>query len=389
MFHSFGDIIDWFLFIPCAIAIGYMLVFAIASLKRNETLSGSKTRKLTRFLILTTAGPDDKQVEKTVKSVLAQEYDDKSFDMVLVGDNLPSMLNMKLMQYPITFIRTQMESGNKLKALQYAMQHISPLKIYDMVILIDPDETIGTQFLQKVNRSYQFGYRMMQAHRTDIDRDSNMMILATTFEEINNSIFRIGHNSLGLSSALVGSGLCAEYNWFKDNIVKLSSQFEEKEMEILILKQQIYIDYLDDAIVYVDHSAGASHFNSQRRKWMLGQLNSLGKNVKYFIPALFKGNFDLADKILQWMLPPRTVLVSIISTMSIVMPFFSWNDSFKWWLSLFVFAFACAIAIPDYLVDSRWEKSFLKSPILLLGTMLWPFYIIWNAIKYPFTKKKA
>lgn len=382
------NIIDWLLFLPCAIAVCYMLFFSIAGLRRKDTWTTARTRKQARFLIITTVSPADVAVEKTVKSVLSQEYNEKSFDMLVVGDHLPAITNMKLMQYPITLLRTESKNGNKLTALQYAIQNLSPLKIYDMVILLDPDEIIGTQFLQKVNQSYQLGYRMMQAHRTDIDRETSATILATSFEEINNSVFRIGHNNMGLSSALVGSGLCADFNWFRENIMKLSSDFEEKEMEALILKQRIYIDYLEDAIIYVDHARELRRFNKQRRRWTLGQLESLRKNIKYFLPALFRSNYDLADKIFQWMLPPRTMVVCIISIMSTAMPFFSWIDALKWWIAAALFLLMCAIATPDYIVDERWIRAFRRVPILIAGTLVIPFHIIWRLLCIIFARKK-
>lgn len=388
MFEFLLNILDWLLFIPCAIVIIYMLFFAIAGSRSKETWTSSRTRKQARFLIITTVCPTDTRVEKTIKSVIAQEYNEKNFDMLVVADNLSPITNMKLMQYPITVLRTESKNGTKLTALQYAIQRLSPLKIYDMVILLDPDEIIGTQFLQKVNSSFQLGYRMMQAHRTDIDRETSAMILATSFEEINNTVFRIGHNNMGLSSALIGSGLCAEFNWFRENIMKLSSEFEEKEMEALILKQRIYIDYLEDAIIYVDHAKELHRFNKQRRRWTMGQLISLRKNIRLFIPALFRSNYDLADKIFQWMMLPRTMVVCIICIMSIAMPFFSWIAALKWWVAATFFLLMCAIATPDYIVDERWVRAYGRVPILIAGTLLIPFHIIWRLLCIIFVRKK-
>lgn len=365
-----------------------MLFYAIASLREEMAWAPSKSRKQARFLIITTACQYDQQIEKTIKSVLAQDYDEKNFDMVLVGDNLPALMNMKLTQYPITFFRTQMENGNKLKALQYAISHMSALKIYDLVILLDPDETIGTHFLQKVNRSYQLGYRMMQAHRTDFDRQTSSMILATTFEEINNSVFRIGHNNVGLSSALVGSGLCADYNWFRNNIGKISGEDEEKELEVLILQQRLYVDFLSDAFVYVDQVARTKDFNAQRRRWIWAQFKSLRRNIRSFVPAIINGNYDLADKILQWMLIPRTILVSILTFMSILLPILSWSDALKWWLATLLFLLMCAIATPDYLVNEEWIKAYRKVPVLIWGSLTIPFHGIVRSVRSVFVREK-
>lgn len=363
-------IIDPLLFLLSAITIAYMLIFAMASAKEEVIWTTSRVRKQARILFVTTACHYDQHIERTVKSVLAQDYDRRFFDMVVVGDNLAGITNMKLKQYPITFYNINSTGGSKVSALQYAQRQLSPLKLYDLVILLDPDETVGSTFLQKVNEAYQSGYHFMQFHRTDLDRSKSTRVLATTFEEINNSIFRIGHNNLGLSSALVGSAYALPFTWFKDNIAKVSGKDEEKEMEILLLQQKRYIDYMDHIHVYVDHMDKTSDFSAQRRRWSKAQWHQLKANISRFLPALFKGNYDLADKLFQWMLIPRIMLAGIIAVMCTVTPFFYWTMAIKWWAAGFLLLFSYALAIPDYLVDEEWQKSFRYSPVIILASFL-------------------
>lgn len=370
MIWNFLYFIEPVIYIYCIITILYLLVFAIASVKNGDTWTSERIKKNGRFLFITTACQYDTSIEKTIKSILSQDYDRKNFDVIVVGDNLSPLMNMKLAQYPITYIKINMENGSKIKALQQANKCMSPLKIYDLVILIDPDETIGTGFLEKINKAYQSGYRMIQLHRTDIRRNTYSKVLATTFDEINNSIFRIGHNNMGLSSALVGSGLCLEYKWFRENIDKLSTEDEEKEMEIYLLKEQIYVDYLDDIHVYVDYMNSTKDFNAQRRRWTRSQWRSLKHNIKYFFPALYKGNYDLANKIFQWILIPRIILVGIIFLMSCILPFIYISIAIKWWLAALLILFVFAVATPDYLVDKNWTHAFRFSPFIILSSFI-------------------
>jgi cellulose synthase/poly-beta-1,6-N-acetylglucosamine synthase-like glycosyltransferase len=55
----------------------------------------------------------------------------------------------------------------------------------------------------------------VQGHRTAKNTNNSWAILDAISEEINNNIFRKGHRVLGLSSAIIGSGMAFRYNYFK------------------------------------------------------------------------------------------------------------------------------------------------------------------------------
>lgn len=368
-------ILDYLIFALCTITVLYMIFFALASLGENRPWTSKRNRKQGRFLFITTASRKDTEVEATVKSILAQDYEEKNFDLIVVGDNLTPLLNIKLAQYPITFVGAPTPLGSKAQALQLACDNMPPLKIYDMVILIDPDETVGPSFLTKVNQAFQSGYTTLQAHRTEVARSTSSRMMAATFEEINNAIFRTGHNNLGLSSALVGSGICLEYEWFKENIHRITTQNDEKDMEILLLKDKKYIDYMADIHVYVSLSKHTREMGEQRRRWAHAQFSSLRRHIHLLPAAVLRGNLDLADKLLQWMLIPRITLLSIIVVMSAILPFIYWSMALKWWILAFLFPLSLAVATPDYIVNEEWVKSFRRLPLLIFYCLPIPSFL--------------
>lgn len=100
-----------------------------------------------------------------------------------------------------------------------------------------------------MNDALDSGIQAVQAHRTAKNRDTDTAVLDAASEEVNNSIFRRGHVALGFSSALIGSGMAFDYKWFRENIACCTTSGEDKELEALLLRQGIYIDYLDDVRV--------------------------------------------------------------------------------------------------------------------------------------------
>ena len=363
-------ITDWVLFIPVAGTVLYLGIFAIAALfNRHGNIPRSKQQN--RFVIIIPAHEQDDVIEQTVVSVLGQAYPQRMFDITVISDHQNEMTNMRLAQYPITLLTPDFEESSKAKSLQYAVLNLPEFKIYDIVVILDADNIVEQDFLQKVNDAFEVAAtRAIQTHRISRNRDTAAARMDAIFEEINNAIFRRGHISVGLSAALAGSGTAYDYNWFKTNIMKAKTAGEDKELEALLLRQEIYIDYFDNIYVYGEKKRSTLKLNEQRGRWATQQLHNFIRNIKFFPGALFRKQYDLADKIIQWILVPRTKMVGIIILMSIILPFIYFTLAIKWWLLGSAALFVFALATPDYLVDEMWDKTFLRSPFVSLWSLI-------------------
>lgn len=370
---SFWDIMiiaDMLLFIIIAATVLYLGIFATASLfnKGHETL---RTKKQNRFVVLIPSYKQDAVIEQAVISILSQAYPQRMFDVTVISDHQDEMTNMRLAQYPITLLTPNFEESTKAKSLQYAIFNLPEFKIYDIALVLDADNIVEQDFLSKVNEAFESAAtKAIQMHRISRNRDTTAALLGSIFEEINNAIFRRGHINVGLSSALAGSGIAYDFAWFKTNVMKARTAGEDKELEALLLRQEIFIDYFDDIYIYGEKKRTTAKLNQQRGRWALEQFHNFIRNIKFLPGAIFRKQYDLADKIIQWMLIPRTTMVAIILVMSIVLPFIYMTLVIKWWilgaLALFIFA----LATPDYLVAEMWEKTLLRDPL----KRLWNHY---------------
>jgi cellulose synthase/poly-beta-1,6-N-acetylglucosamine synthase-like glycosyltransferase len=359
-------IIDWFLFIATAGTVLYLGVFAIAALF-NRNNAPQKAKKHNRIVVLVPAYKQDEVIEQTVISVLGQAYPQRMFDITVISDHQSEMTNMRLAQYPITLLTPDFAESTKAKSLQYAILNLPEFKIYDIALILDADNIVEQDFLQKVNDAYETAAtKVIQMHCISRNRDTAAARMDAIFEEINNAIFRRGHINLGISSALAGSGTAYDFNWFKTNVMKVRTAGEDKELEALLLRQEIFIDYFDDIYVYGEKKRTTTKLNEQRGRWAAQQFQNLLRNIKFLPGAIFRKQYDLADKIIQWMLIPRTKMVGIIMLMSVVLPFIYLTMALKWWILGSIALFVFAIATPDYLVDEMWDKTFLRSPFVSL-----------------------
>ena len=348
-------IFDGILFIIIGGTVLYLGVFAVAALFHSKT-DIPKAKKFNRFAILIPAYQQDNVIEQTVLAALSQAYPQRMFDVTVISDHQDELTNMRLAQYPITLLIPNFEESTKAKSLQYAILNLPEFKIYDAVVILDGDNIIDQDFLEQVNNAYEIAAtKAIQTHRISKNRDTAAARMDAIFEEINNAIFRQGHISCGLSAALAGSGTIFDFNWYKTNVMRTKTSGEDKELEALLMRQDIFVDYFDHIYVYGEKKRTTSKLNEQRGRWATQQFVNLFRNIRFLPGAIIRKQYNLADKLIQWMLVPRTNMIGIIMIMSLLLPFVYLTMAIKWWilgsLALFIFA----LATPDYLVDEMWD----------------------------------
>lgn len=359
-------IIDWVLFAFVALTVLYMAVYAVASLfEKSSVLNKAKIQN--RIVVLIPSYQQDDVIEHTVISILGQTYPQRMFDVVVISDHQREMTNMRLAQYPITLLTPDFAESTKAKSLQFAILNLPEFKIYDIALVLDADNIVGQDFLTEVNDAFETAAtKAIQLHRISRNRDTAAARMGSIFEEINNNIFRRGHIIMGVSAALAGSGTAYDFTWFKTNIMKVKTEGEDKELEALLLRQGYFIDYFDHILVYGEKQRTTTKMNEQRGRWATQQIHNFFRNIKFLPAALFNKQYDWADKIIQWMLVPRTSMVGIIMLMGIFLPFIYFSLVVKWWVLGSIALFVFALATPDYLVDEMWDKTFLRSPFITL-----------------------
>lgn len=361
---GFLIIIDLIVFAVFALSVCYLLVYALASTKKCY-VEYSKSRKLYRILVLFPAYKEDSVIVNSVNSFLNQEYPSNQFDVVVISDNMSRETNELLRSLPIKVFEAGYQNSTKAKSLKFAIESIGDY-IYDIVVIMDADNTAEPDFLSKICNAYYSGSKAIQSHRVAKNLNTDTAILDAISEEINNSIFRRGHVNLGVSSALIGSGMAFDFLWFKENVMKISSLPEERELEVLLLRQGIFIDYLEDVKVFDEKTQKDSVFYKQRRRWLASQFDMLKSVLKELPAALFSLNISFADKIIQWLMLPRVIILGLLFFIAIIVTFINLVYALKWWVLLVAFLFSVIVAIPDYLINKRVMKALKRVPLLFI-----------------------
>ncbi|MEG2239745.1 MAG: glycosyltransferase [Alistipes sp.] len=357
-------ILDWTFFLVLGLSTLYLFVFALFSIKRRE-YTFPEAKCMHRFVTLIPAYKGDAVVGQTVEAALNQHYPAELHRVVVIADHCEEQTLQQLAKQPITLLTVNFENSSKAKALNYAIDHLAA-DAAEVVTILDVDNRVDEEFIHQLNNAYDSGAMAMQAHRTAANRNTDTAVLDAVSEEINNSIFRRGHITLGISSALIGSGMAFDYRWFRDNIARCTSAGEDKELETLLLRQNIFIEYLDHVVVLDEKVEKDGAFYNQRRRWLAAQFYSLVSGLRDLPVALLSGNIDYCDKLIQWMMPPRILLLGLIPLWAVGLTLFAPLTSIKWWGLLLLLLFAFAFAIPDAQMDDKLKRALRKIPRLFV-----------------------
>ena len=385
-------IIDITLWLFIAASAIYILFFALVSTLWKKRVSRLTTyltgqvlamRKKDHFsyLVLYPAYNEDKVIVNSVQNFLAQYYPYDSFHVAVISDHMQPETNKNLAELPITLLLPVFDKSSKARAMQYAMDHFQMAEVkaqrsedFDYVVILEADNVVEPHFLEQLNTECAKGYKAIQCHRCAKNNDNDIAVLDGVSEEINNTIFRKAHNRIGLSSALIGSGMCFDYQWFKENVYKLTTAGEDRELEALLLQQKVYIQYEPDIHVFDEKVSNKDNFQKQRLRWMTAQIQSLFRMLPYIPKAIRTGNIDFVDKTVQQALIPRSMLVVLTFAISLLMTIAARTWCMKWWCLFLSVCIALYIATPKQL---RRHSVFGK--ILSLPTLVWK--MILNILK--------
>ncbi len=384
MLQGFIHIIEYALYIYLSVSVVYIAIFSVAShfFKQKKY---PETDILQRFVVFIPAYKEDTVIHACVTSALCQTYPAEFYDVVVISDHMQPETNALLRKERITLIELQEKESSKAKALRIATEQVKD-QVYDYAVILDADNLISHHYLHELNKIASQGIKAIQTHRKAKNMNTDTAILDAAIEEMNNSIFRRGHIRLGFSSALIGSGMAFDFRWFAQNIIHAYSAGEDKELEELLLRQGIHIEYIDTLDTLDEKVQQPAAMRNQRRRWIATQLFLAFKMGSNLPSALLNRNGDYLLKTLQAFIPPRSILLGLIGIFSFVLSIFAPLSSIKWWILFILLNISLYIAIPSTMRHKYVGKIIRQSPYFIVAMIVNLFHLKGMARKFTHTQ---
>lgn len=338
----------------------YIFILSLAGNVKRKIPENPDDKKR-RFAILIPGYKEDAVIVHVAEDAVKQNYPGGSFDVVVIADSFEAETIARLRKLPIKVIEVSFDKSTKAKALNKAMS-VLPENYYDVALVLDADNLMDKELLEKMNHAFARGFKVVQGHRCAKNTNNTMALLDAISEEINNHLFRQGHRVLGLSSGLIGSGMAFEYDFFKNLMagVKAIGGFD-KEIELKLTRAGVKMEYLPDADILDEKVSETKNFSNQRRRWLAAQAVYFKRSIGPAIGALItKGNLDFFFKSFQQMQPPRVLLLGLSWILGLVSLIFIRDAFTVYWVTLLAMvSLSMFLSIPG----KYWNKQLFRAII--------------------------
>jgi cellulose synthase/poly-beta-1,6-N-acetylglucosamine synthase-like glycosyltransferase len=364
-----------FIYIYIAASTIYLLVIALAGkfMQGNKYVSHPEKK---RIAVLIPSYKEDNIIVDTAVQASLHNYDKASFEVIVIADQLKPTTIHRLRSL-VRVLEVAFERSMKSRSIHAALQMLSKEQ-FDIVVILDADNIMGKDCLEKVNHAFHKGCLAVQCHRTAKNKDTAVALLDAISEEININLFRRGPAVIGLSAAPIGSGMAFDFNLINEIFSVqhiLNNPGEDREIDMQLLKKRINMEFINDAYVYDEKVSSSEVFEKQRTRWLEAQVNHLRR----FFHADMKDaprTGPYINKFIQTLLLPRLlflVLFAAIFFLLLFQYFFSIEILFPaaafWWYCMLVYFFTLVISIPRQFYNWKTVQAVIHIPVLMFSML--------------------
>lgn len=335
------------LFFGLGSVVLYIVGFAVAARVLSLPEMPDEPDSWPRFIVYIPAYKEDAVIVDTARRAAAHEYPGTA-DIVVIADSLRADTMEALEALPVSIVRVETDESSKPKALNWAFDE-TPSGAYDAAVILDADNVMAPGFLEHIARWLETGACAVQGRRIAKNHETALARLDGLSEAINNQVFRRGHWALGLSSALIGSGMAGALPQFREEIASTESQWGvDKSIELGLLRRGETIAYAPEAVTYDEKSSTEAAFLDQRQRWIGAQARYLRHFLGDGIRSALRGeSLDYLDKGAQLLLPPRALLLgSLLLLLGINAVFGAQGWGIAWGMLVGILGLGFALAIP-------------------------------------------
>jgi len=365
-----------FAFLYLAVATLYLLVLALAYFVVREQTPGS-VEPLNRFAILVPAHDEELLVATLCQSLLQVDYPREKFEIFIVADNCSDKTADICRQYPLKVLeRHDPDNAGKGQALAWALQKIA-LGQFDAVFMIDADNYVDPAILQELSRLLNVGEQAIQCFNAVGNRDDSWFTqLLFVSRILDNLLYHEAKYRLGLSSYLMGNGLCFKSELLQKKGWTAFSAGEDWEYSAQLVGDNIKIAFAARARVFHQESRSLNQATSQRLRWSSGRF-SIAKTlgVRLFLKGLKERKWLVFDASFSLLFPNYSLLINL-TLAALAFAFLLPASTLK---VFFLFAYLCMLTGQFLLFLAA---AFISgSPFKIFIAMFYaPLFLVWKSV---------
>ncbi len=269
--------------------------------------------KFNRFAVIVPAHNEELLISRLCESLSHLDYSGSLYKVIIIADNCTDHTTEVCSKYSCeVLIRSDELKLGKGHAIAWALNQI-PLDDYDAILIIDADNYVDCNLLHELNKILTNGEHAIQCCNSVGNRnDSWFTQLLFVTRTINNLLYHHSKYKLGLSSYLMGNGICFTTKLIKEKGWTAFTIGEDWEYYAQLLDEKIKIAFALHAKVFHQESKSLDQATSQRLRWSSGRFHvAKGLGLQILIKGIRRFDGMLVDASLPLLFPNYSLLLNL------------------------------------------------------------------------------
>jgi cellulose synthase/poly-beta-1,6-N-acetylglucosamine synthase-like glycosyltransferase len=295
-----------------AFATIYLLFLAAAYFLVPEPRK-AVSEKINTFAVLIPAHNEELLISQLCESLLNVDYPKDAYQVFVIADNCSDRTAEICRGFPVAvLVRDDPDLPGKGYAIHWALEQIE-LEDFDAVFMVDADNRVDSQVLRELNNSINNGEVAIQCFNGVGNRSASWFTqLLYVARVIGNHLYHHSKYKLGLSSYLMGNGLCFTSPLLQKTGWTAFSIGEDWEFYGQLVRQGIRVSFAVNSRVYHVESMSLAQATSQRFRWASGKFNVFKSwGFKLMWLGVRSRDWFLMDASLPLVLPNYSLLVNM------------------------------------------------------------------------------
>lgn len=331
---------------------------------------------ITNIGIIIPAHNEELLLPRLLESIQQQDYPRQLFNIIVVADNCTdNTADVAKRNGSIVLERFDQEKKGKGYAIKWAIETTN-ISQHDAIFIVDADSVMCGDALYNLDNMIQEGNRIIQCYNGIGNPDDSWFTrLLDVSRTIGNQIYHPTKQRLGLSSYLMGNGMCFTTNILRKYGWDAFTVGEDWEYYAKLVESGEVIGFARDARVYHRESSSLKQATSQRMRWSSGRFAIAWKyGFRLLAKGLAEHNIVKFDAALPLIFPNPSLginitLVGLITVLTL--PVIQKELFVSWFLALGLIQLGIFI-IGVFYTHNKFSK--------FISIFIAPAFLIWKMV---------
>lgn len=236
-----------------------------------------------RFNVFVPAHNEELYLPRLLSSLVSQEYPRDLYRVTVIADNCSDGTASAGRTFDVDVLeRTDLERRGKGHAIGWTLER-TDLRRFDAIVIVDSDSIVSPDLLKHLNFQLERGDRVVQCYNGVANPGQSWFTrLMDVSRTIANEILHPAKRKLGLSSHLMGNGMCFDVGVLREFGWGAFTVGEDWEYYARLILSNVPVGYSRYARVFHQESVNLQQASSQRMRWSGGRFQVL----RLFGPSL-------------------------------------------------------------------------------------------------------